>query len=52
MEKSNENKQYFGVYAFVRKDFMHPPLPNISRTLKATKYDASVLIKYGDKIKF
>lgn len=39
-------KQIYGVYAFVRKDWMRPPLPDISRTLKATKYDTSILIEY------
>lgn len=39
-------KQIYGIYAFVRKDFVHPPMPDISRTLKATKYDASILIEY------
>ena len=45
-------KKYYGCYAFVREDWWHPPLPNISRTIKATKYDTSVLIEYGDPIKF
>jgi hypothetical protein len=31
--------KHYGIYAFVREDFVHPPLPDISRTLKATKYD-------------
>ena len=39
-------RQIYGIYAFVRKDFVHPPMPDISRTLKATKYDTSILIEY------
>jgi len=39
-------RRYYGIYAFVRADFVHPPLPDISRSLKATKFDVSVLIEY------
>lgn len=48
MMKSKEQKvkQVYGVYAFVRKDFMRPPMPDIARTLKATKYDSAALIEY------
>ena len=38
-------RQVYGVYAFVRPDFFHPPLPDVSRTLKATKYDTAILIE-------
>lgn len=41
--------KHYGIYAFVREDFVHPPLPDISRTLKATKYDTSVLFEYITK---
>ena len=41
--------KHYGIYAFVREDFVHPPLPDISRTLKAAKYDASVLFEYITK---
>lgn len=46
--KKMKVRKYYGIYAFVRKDFVHPPPPDISRTLKATKYDASILIEYED----
>lgn len=39
-------RQIYGIYAFDRKDFARPPMPGISRTLKATKYDTSILIEY------
>jgi len=39
-------KQIYGIYAFDSKDFARPPLVGISRTLKATKHDASILIEY------
>ena len=57
MKKSDEQevnrggqypRRYYGIYAFVRADFVHPPLPDISRSLKATKFDVSVLIEYED----
>lgn len=41
-------RRYYGIYAFVRADFVHPPLPDISRSLKAAKFDVSVLIEYDD----
>jgi len=39
-------RQIYGIYAFDSKDFARPPLVGISRTLKATKHDASILIEY------
>ena len=39
-------RQIYGIYAFDRTDFARPPMPDISRTLKATKYDTSILIEY------
>ena len=46
MNDEKKIRQIYGIYAFVRKDFVHPPLVGISRTLKATKYDTSILIEY------
>lgn len=39
-------KQLYGIYAFARKDFVHPPLVGLSRCLKAQKYDTAILIEY------
>ena len=52
MEKKEKVTEIYGVYAFVREDFQHPPLKDISRTIKASKHDASILLKYGKTIKF
>lgn len=46
MNDEKKIRQIYGIYAFDRTDFARPPMPDISRTLKATKYDASILIEY------
>ena len=46
MSDEKKIRQIYGIYAFDRKDFARPPMPDISRTLKATKYDTSILIEY------
>ena len=46
MNDGKKIRQIYGIYAFVRTDFARPPLVGISRTLKATKYDTSILIEY------
>ena len=42
----------YGFYSHDSEAFNRGFLPDVSRTIKANKTDACVLIEYGSKIKF